>query len=74
MLLKMTTGLSGPTLCLGPGDEHDFDDEAEAARLVEAGYAVPVESEEQHAARKAAEKAAAEAAANAAAKKSAKKA
>ena len=43
MRLKMTTGLSGPTLCLGPGDEHDFEDEAEAARLVEAGFAEPVD-------------------------------
>lgn len=37
----MTTGLSGPTLTLDPGDEHDFPQD-EALRLITAGYAVPV--------------------------------
>lgn len=41
MLLKMTAGLSGPLFNLSPGDEFEFDD-AEAARLVEAGFAEPV--------------------------------
>lgn len=41
MLVQMTTGLSGPTLTLGPGDQHDFPQD-EALRLVAAGYAVPV--------------------------------
>lgn len=37
----MTVGLSGPAFNLMPGNEHDFD-EAEALRLIERGYAVPV--------------------------------
>lgn len=41
MLMRMLTGLSGPTLSLAPRDEHDFDD-AEAERLQLAGYAEPV--------------------------------
>lgn len=41
MLLRMTTGLSGPTLSLGPGDEHEFPQD-EAMRLIAAGYAVRV--------------------------------
>ncbi|MEY9198681.1 hypothetical protein ABIA16_003797 [Sinorhizobium fredii] len=39
MLLKMTAGLSGPLFNLSPGDEHEFD-EAEAKRLIDAGFAV----------------------------------
>ncbi|NGO63950.1 hypothetical protein G6N76_09715 [Rhizobium daejeonense] len=42
MLLKMTAGLSGPELNLAPGDEHEFDD-AEAERLIEAGFAFKAE-------------------------------
>lgn len=41
MLVRMLVGLSGPTYSLGPNDERDFP-EAEAARLVAAGFAVPV--------------------------------
>ena len=41
MLVKMLVGLSGPAYSLGPGDERDFP-QAEATRLVGAGYAVPV--------------------------------
>jgi hypothetical protein len=41
MLVRMVVGLSGPTTNLGPGDEAEFP-QAEALRLVEAGYAVPV--------------------------------
>jgi hypothetical protein len=37
----MLVGLSGSEYSLGPGDEHDFPD-AEAIRIVEAGFAVPV--------------------------------
>ena len=37
----MLVGLSGPAYSLGPGDTRDFP-QAEAIRLVEAGYAVPV--------------------------------
>lgn len=37
----MTAGLSGPDLALVPGDEREFPD-AEAQRLIDAGYAVPV--------------------------------
>jgi hypothetical protein len=41
MLLKMKTSLCGPELSLAPGDEHDFTDEAEAQRLIDAGFAEP---------------------------------
>lgn len=41
MLIRMLVGLSGPTMTLEPGDERDFP-QAEAIRLVKAGYAVPV--------------------------------
>jgi len=44
MLLKMTAGLSGPDFNLAPGDEYEFDD-AEAARLVDAGFAEKAEGE-----------------------------
>ena len=37
----MLVGLSGPTITLSPGDEHDFP-QAEAIRFIEAGFAVPV--------------------------------
>lgn len=40
MKIKMLTGLSGPEYNLAPGDERDFED-AEAIRLVSAGFAVP---------------------------------
>lgn len=40
--LKMLTGLSGPELTLSPGDEHEFED-AEADRLIEAGFATEAE-------------------------------
>ncbi len=43
MLLKMIAGLSGPLLNLAPGDEYEFDD-AEAKRLVAAGFAEKVEA------------------------------
>lgn len=39
MKVKMVTGLSGPDYSLSPGDEHEFG-EAEAKRLIEAGFAV----------------------------------
>ena len=41
MRVRMMVGLSGPTINLIPGDEADFP-QAEALRLVEAGFAVPV--------------------------------
>lgn len=40
MRVRMMVGLSGPTINLIPGDEADFP-QAEALRLVEAGFAVP---------------------------------
>ena len=43
MLVRMLTCLSGPEFSLDVGDERDFD-QAEAIRLIEAGYAVPVEN------------------------------
>jgi len=36
----MVVGLAGPATSLAPGDEADFP-QAEALRLIEAGYAVP---------------------------------
>lgn len=45
MLLKMIAGLSGPEFSLSPGDERDFDD-AEAARLIDAGFAAKVEADD----------------------------
>ncbi|AHF83686.1 hypothetical protein RLEG3_18460 [Rhizobium leguminosarum bv. trifolii WSM1689] len=45
MLLKMTAGLSGPEFNLAPGDEHEFDD-AEAERLVDAGFAVKADADD----------------------------
>jgi hypothetical protein len=41
MKLKMLVGLSGNEYSLAPDDEHDFPD-AEAIRLIDAGYGVPV--------------------------------
>lgn len=40
MNIRMLTGLSGPAYNLAPGDEREFED-AEAKRLVGAGFAVP---------------------------------
>jgi hypothetical protein len=41
VLVRMTTGLSGPHYSLGPGDEREFPQD-EAIRLIDAGYAIPV--------------------------------
>lgn len=41
MLVRMVVGLVGPTTSLAPGDEAEFP-QAEAVRLIEAGYAVPM--------------------------------
>jgi hypothetical protein len=41
MLIRLLVGLSGPAFSLGPGDERDFP-QAEAVRLIEAGFAVAV--------------------------------
>ena len=41
MKIRMLTGLAGAEYVLGPGDERDFPND-EAARLIEAGFAVPV--------------------------------
>jgi hypothetical protein len=43
MQLKMKVGLSGPELSLSPGDVHDFEDEAEAQRLIDAGIAEAID-------------------------------
>jgi hypothetical protein len=40
MKVKLKTSLSGPDISLASGDIHECD-EAEAGRLIEAGYAVP---------------------------------
>lgn len=44
MKIKMLTGLSGPDYNLIPGEAHDFG-EAEALRLIGAGFAVPAAAE-----------------------------
>ncbi|MBY3333752.1 hypothetical protein HFN98_24475 [Rhizobium laguerreae] len=49
MLLKMTAGLSGPEFNLAPGDEHEFDD-AEAERIIDAGFAVKADADDAPAA------------------------
>lgn len=41
MMIELVVGLSGPTYSLGPGDRRDFP-QAEAIRLIEAGFAIPV--------------------------------
>ncbi|MEQ1956007.1 hypothetical protein [Mesorhizobium sp. CN2-181] len=41
MMVRLNTCLSGNAYCLLPGDEHEFPDD-EAARLITAGFAVPV--------------------------------
>jgi hypothetical protein len=41
MRVRMTVGLSGPAYQLAPGDEREFPD-AEARRLIAAGFAIPV--------------------------------
>lgn len=41
MMVRMAVGLVGPTTSLAPGDEAEFP-QAEAVRLIAAGYAVPV--------------------------------
>lgn len=51
MRVRMTVGLSGPAVCLQPGDEADFPKD-EALRLVQAGYATPVEKTERAVKRK----------------------
>lgn len=40
MLVRLLVGLSGNEYTLGPGDQRDFP-QAEALRLIAAGYAVP---------------------------------
>lgn len=49
MLLKMTAGLSGPEFNLAPGDEYEFDN-AEADRLIDAGFAVKADIDDAPAA------------------------
>lgn len=51
MLVKMLTGLSGPEYSLAPGEQRDFPD-AEALRLIEARFAVPVVAEKRETATK----------------------
>lgn len=44
MNIRMLVRLSGNEYSLSPGDEREFPD-AEAIRLIEAGYAIPVAEE-----------------------------
>jgi hypothetical protein len=46
MKIKMLTSMSGPTLQRNHGDEIEVPD-AEAKRLIEAGFAAPVRSEQR---------------------------
>jgi len=39
MKIKMKVGLSGPTISLAPGDTPDYEDDLEAQRLIDAGFA-----------------------------------
>lgn len=41
MKIQMTVGLEGPELSLQPGDLYEPDDEDEATRLIDAGFAIP---------------------------------
>ncbi|MBS7545112.1 hypothetical protein [Ancylobacter oerskovii] len=47
MKIKMLTSLAGVGFALAPGDETDRFPDAEARRMVEAGYAVPVAEEKR---------------------------
>ena len=51
----MLAGLSGPAILLNPGDEAEFAD-AEAIRLIDAGFAVPVRAPIERAVKKPTEK------------------
>lgn len=42
MKIKMLVSIAGPDFALSPGEETERFSDAEAARLVEAGYAAPV--------------------------------
>lgn len=53
MKLKVLVGMSGPAYTLSPGDEREFP-EAEAIRLIGAGYAVAAPEKPEAAAKKAA--------------------
>lgn len=55
MQVRMLVGLSGPAINLIPGDEHAFE-QAEAVRLIEAGFAVPVAPKVERAVKPAPEK------------------
>jgi hypothetical protein len=55
MRIRMLVGLSGPSICLVPGDEAEFAD-AEAIRFIDAGFAVPAPPKVERATRKAPEK------------------
>jgi hypothetical protein len=43
MKLRITESMASPTFTLKPGDEHDFADEAEAQRMIVAGFARPAD-------------------------------
>lgn len=53
MKIKMLVSIAGGDFALSPGDETERFGDAEAARLVDAGYAVPVaEAKTERATRK----------------------
>lgn len=41
MKIKMLTGFEGPTISVAPGEVTEAFSDADAIRLIEAGYAVP---------------------------------
>lgn len=47
MKIKMLTSLAGADFSLRPGEETERFGEAEATRLIEAGYAAPVAAEKR---------------------------
>lgn len=53
MKIRMLVGLQGPNLSLEAGDEYKNCDPAEAKRLVEAGFAVPIVADKKERAVKA---------------------
>jgi hypothetical protein len=55
MRVRMLVGLSGPHILLAPGDEAEFPD-AEAVRLCDRGFAVPVAAPIERAVKKPVEK------------------
>ena len=52
MKIKILTSISGADFSFAPGDETDHFDAAEVKNLIDAGFAVPVASEQRETATK----------------------